>query len=411
MKLNICMILSLRYRPDMRVPPQIEICTYLRNFGHNITLIMWGEGNKQVQSFSYDTVHVYTTPEPQYLTDNSPLASILNMMPNTLRRMRIIAKILKKEKYDLILVRDYAFDGLVAAYIGRKYKIPFVFQLSNPLEQYWEDYKINSPKLMLLFYLFAKFHQFIATRLLHEADLILPISKWLKEHLVRQGVPESKILPCPSGVDTEFFFNQDGGNIRNKYHLNGYNTIIYVGVLGKARGLDVLIQAFSVVMKKKKVKLIMVGEGNDEDYLKQLANELNVQDNIIFTGRVIHKEIPDYIASADIGVSPVAPLYFFKLSSPIKLLEYMSMAKPVIANEEIYEQREILEESGAGILIPFTPEALAEAMIKLLDNPELAAEMGQRGKEWVVKNRSYEILARPIEQGYFKLLEGKENHD
>ena len=95
------------------------------------------------------------------------------------------------------------------------------------------------------------------------------------------------------------------------------------------------------------------------------------------------------------------------MSSPIKLFEYMAMAKPAVANEEIPEQKEVLGESGAGILVPFTPEAFADAIIELLDNPERAAEMGQRGRQWVVKNRSYESLARQIEQGYFELVKGR----
>ena len=62
----------------------------------------------------------------------------------------------------------------------------------------------------------------------------------------------------------------------------------------------------------------------------------------------------DFIAAADIGVSLILPTYFYKLSSLIKVLEYIVIAKPVIANEEIPEHKEVLEESGRGILTPFT---------------------------------------------------------
>jgi glycosyltransferase involved in cell wall biosynthesis len=80
------------------------------------------------------------------------------------------------------------------------------------------------------------------------------------------------------------------------------------------------------------------------------------------------------------------------------------MAKPVVASEEILDHREILEQSGGGILVPFTPEAFAKAIIYLLDNPAQAAEMGKRGREWVKQNRSYEILGRQLEQYYVEVI-------
>ncbi len=82
----------------------------------------------------------------------------------------------------------------------------------------------------------------------------------------------------------------------------------------------------------------------------------------------------------------------------------MGMAKPVVANEEIPEHKEVLAESGGGILVPYAPEGFSQAITELLDNPGKAAVMGQRGREWVVKNRTYEILARRVDERYLELL-------
>lgn len=407
MKLNICMILFLHYKPNMQVYPQIEICAYLRHFHHNVTWIIWSGESQHVQPFSFDGIRVYTTPEVRYFPGTWEITKILNLIVNTFRRIWAIYHILRKGKYDLISVMDFALDGLVAACIKRRYRVPFVFQLSNPLEQVWEENKRRSVKSRLLYYLPIKLHQFMATRLLHESDLILPISKWLKQHLVRQGIAESKILPCPSGVNPVLFGNSASGNIRHRYSLGNCQVVIYVGDMGRARGLNVLIKAFAKVAMGKRVKLLMAGGGKDEENLSRLATELNIGNKVIFTGRIPHAEIADFITAANIAVCPVAPMSYYKMSSPIKLFEYMVMAKPVVANEEILEQKEVLEESGAGVLVPFTAEAFADAIIKLLDNPKRANEMGRRGKQWVLKNRSYEILARQIEQRYVKLVEDR----
>ncbi len=87
------------------------------------------------------------------------------------------------------------------------------------------------------------------------------------------------------------------------------------------------------------------------------------------------------------------------------MLEYMAMAKPVVANEEIPDQKEVMGASGGGILVRFDAESFAEAIIKLLDNPGRAEEMGRRGRDWVLENRSYDVIASELENGCIKVLE------
>lgn len=405
-RLRICMLLPFPcYSENMRVPPQIGICSYLTKFGHEVTWVIWSENRHQVQPFLFNNVQVYVTPEIHYLPVSSLLARILNKVPNTVKRMCFVLRIFKEEKYDLIFVRDDVFDGLIATYIRRKYGIPFVFELSNPLEQDWISYKIEPKKPRFVYYFVFKLTKFIGTRLLHKANLILPISNGLKEHLVAQGIPEPRIMPVSSGVEIEAFSNRDGRGVGEKYRLGNSRVIIYIGTLGKPRHMSVLVQAFSRVKHKRgNAKLLVVGEGSDEKNLKSLARELGMEEDVIFTGQVPQVEIPNFIATADIGVSAVPPFSFYKVSSPIKMFEYMAMAKPVVANEEIYEHKEVLEQSGGGILVPFIPGAFAQAIIELLDNPKKAAEMGQRGREWVVKNRTYEILARQVEEKFANLV-------
>ena len=132
--------------------------------------------------------------------------------------------------------------------------------------------------------------------------------------------------------------------------------------------------------------------------------ELELENTVIFVGQVPYFEVLEFIAAADVAVPPVPPLDIYKVSSPCKLFEYMGVAKPVVANEEIPEHREVIEKSGGGILVPFTSEGFTDAIAYLLDNPKKAAEMGSRGRKWVVKNRSYEILARQVEERYYQLL-------
>jgi glycosyltransferase involved in cell wall biosynthesis len=409
-KLRICMLLPFfLYGRNVTVLPGMGIFSHLTNFGHEVTWVMGSKARHQIESLFLSKVHVYAILQIQYFPGSSVLSRMLNTMPNTLKRMRAVLKIFKEEKCNVIFVRSSTFDGLIAAYIKRKYKVPFVFHLPNPPEQQGQRFAIVAKKPRLLYSSIARFNRFMLPRLLRRADLILPQSKWLKEHLTEQGIDEAKMMPLHNGVDVEAFSPRDPRDITETYQLNNSKVVIYVGIMSKARNLDVLIQAFSQAKRQvSNVKLLMVGDGLDRENLENLADELGMRDDILFTGQIPHGEVPDLIAAADVGVSPVPPFSFYKMSSPLKLFEYMASAKPVVANEEIPEHKEVLEQSGGGILVTFTPEAFAGAIIELLDNPEKAAEMGRRGREWVVENRSHPILARQFEESCLKLLASRQ---
>ena len=406
-KLDLCMLLDLPYKAGAIEPgsaTRVVIATYLTNFGHNVTWVVPGESTNNLQQFHSGSIYVCTTPYRRFFSNPSLIAKVLNTTLNAPRRMRCILKIFKRGRYNLIYVKGDILDGLIAIYIKRKYRIPFIFDF-EPLGMVWEVYKIKSRGPKFLPYLIAKIHDSLTTYAMKKADLITPSSKWFGEILAQKGIPEHKLMPYPNGVDVAAFSNKDGKDIREKYQLSDSQAIIYIGTLDKARNLSILIEAFSKVRKlKKEAKLLMVGEGGDEGNLQALAYKLEIEEGVIFTGQVPGSEVLKFITAADIGVSPVPPLACYKIGSPLKVFEYMGGGKPVIANEEIFDQKEVLEQSNGGILVPFTAEAFAEAMIELLNNPERASDMGRRGRQWVAENRSYEVLARQLERKCLALL-------
>ena len=70
--------------------------------------------------------------------------------------------------------------------------------------------------------------------------------------------------------------------------------------------------------------LIMVGGGKDKKNLGKLVYDLDIRNHVIFTGNVPYSEVPSYIAAADIAVSPIPPKWYFIISSPFKLIEYVN---------------------------------------------------------------------------------------
>lgn len=401
-KLNICLLLSYPHNPHMPIIGITEIYSvygeYMPRFGHKMTWIAPSQKKiRQVQEEFFNKVRVYVVP---YYESSVLLVKIFNKLLFAFREARLVADIFKKETYDIIQARNSVIEGLVAIYIKRRYKVPFVFQYSFPTGAY--KYRTSRLRRWV-----GKLEGCIMNIILREADLILPIGKLMQEDLTRDGISESNMIPLPSAVDLDLFSQRVSGDaIRSRYNLGNSPVVIYVGLMDELRHLGIVIRAFARVKEERaNAKLLMVGDGSDIANLKRLANELGVSSNIVFTGQVSYFDVPKFIAASDLGLVPVPPLPIYRVSVSTKLCEYMAMAKPAVANEEILDHKEVIEESGGGILVPFTPEAFAQAMIELLDNPHGAQGIGRKGREWVMKNRSYEVVARQLEERYFELLE------
>ena len=414
-EIRICILLSVAFRgQDTRVPLDkanwVAKMSRLADFGHQVTWIVGAppEAQDQVRELFPDKVHLYITPQIRYFLGASLPSRMLNTTPNTLKRMRAVLRIFREEEGNIILARQNPLDRLIAACVRRKCNVPFVLWPPESLEMRGQRARIASKETSFLHSSLARFNKFMLARLLHRADLVLTTSKAQKEQLTGWGLDGAKMMPLPSGVDVEAFSPRNGSALRKRYLLNDSKVVIYLGIMTKTRKLGMLIQALSQVKRQvSDAKLLMVGEGGDRTNLERLAGELGLSEDILFTGRVPYGDVPDFIAAADVALVAVPPSSSHKMGSPLKLFEYMAMAKPVVATEEIPEHREVLEQSGGGILVPSASEAFASAMIKLLGNPEMAAEMGRKGRDWVVQNRSNEILARQLEKACLKLLVGR----
>lgn len=411
-EVRICILVSVDlYRQDARLPLDkanwVVKMSHLANFGHQVTWIVGVRPEAQDQSRALfpDKVHLYITPQVRYFPGASLPSRIFNIVPNTLKRMRAVLRIFKDEECNIILARGNPFDRLIAARVRRKCNVPFILWPPESLEMAGQRARIASRELSFLSGPLARFNKFVLIRLLHRAELVLVTSKTHKERLADWGIDGEKLIPLPSSVDVEVFSPRDGSAIRKRYLLDDSKVVIYLGVMTKQRNLGMLIRAFPEVKSQvPDAKLLMVGEGDDRANLERLSGELGVAEDILFTGQIPYGDVPDFISAADVAVLQMPPFAFYKMASPLKLFEYMAMAKPVVANDEIPEHREVLEQSGGGLLVPSTSEAFASAMVKLLGSPEMAAEMGRKGRDWVVQNRSNEILARQMENACLKLL-------
>ena len=407
-ELAVCMLLAEPYDPDMPARPAImEISSKLASAHHKVVWILPAEpGARVARERQHNGIRVYTVP---CYSGSSPIGKLLAKLPLVIREIKLVKELLGRHGCDIVMVREDISGGLAALYLRWKYRIPFVFQYSFPfVNSVWEKHK--NTRLAPLFRVISTGGNAALFYIMKRANMVFPVSDQMKRDLVTCGLAERKMITVPLGVNTTLFSPNGQGSscssVRQRYDLHGVPVVLYMGTLDRLRQPEMLVRILAHLKKlEPTTKLMVVGSGDGEHAMRQLARDYGLDKDIIFTGQVPYVLIPSFIAAANVGLSPIPPTGLYRSNSPSKMLEYMAMGKPVVANTGVYEHEVVLTRSGGGVLVPFTVEGFAAATADLLRKPERATEMGSRGREWVAAYRSYETIARHVEMVYHQLLE------
>ena len=250
--------------------------------------------------------------------------------------------------------------------------------------------------------------RFLETVALKRADRCFAISDALKDEIVSRGVDPDKIMIAPNGVDVRKFSpGKPNDELIEKLGLKDKLVMGYIGTFFYYEGLDLLAQAFQTLTAKfPSLMLLLVGDGELMPKLKDFAAKSPCPDRFIFTGRIKNDLIVDYYQLFDILVLPRRDAREANLVTPLKPLEIMAMAKPLVASN-IGGHREIVTDGVNGVL--FTPEqtdALEEKCHLLLENRDYRLELGERSRKWVIENRDWGVLIEEYISVYKKISRG-----
>ena len=315
--------------------------------------------------------------------------------------------LLKHGNYDIIEVKDKFLSGLFAIVAARFFRKRFVYWLSYPIPESYlygaRDGTARYPTLWLI--RGATFSFLLYHVLLRAADHVFVQSDQMQRDVAGRGVPLAKLTPVPMGVKLD---TQLSPPMRNRIIPAGDRCFLYLGAITRVRRMDFLIRVLAKVRERvPDAKLYLVGAGDDpadEQSLIDEARRLEVLPAVVFTGQVPRDAAFKYVRDADVCVSPIFPNPVLNPASPTKLVEYMALGKAVVANDHP-DQRLVLEQSDAGICVPWEEEAFATAIVKLMNSPQLANAMGERGRHWVARNRAYPIIADLVERTFLKVSE------
>lgn len=242
----------------------------------------------------------------------------------------------------------------------------------------------------------------IAGFLYRRADRVVVVTPAFENHLAEHWrVPRAKISVVENGVETDLFAPQRGTDQRKELAAEGNFVVSYIGTMGMAHGLETIVAAAARLRDTNpEIVFVMLGEGAEKERIVTQARERGLI-NLRFVDQQPREKIPGYIGSSDACLVLLKKADLFKTVIPTKMLEFMSCGRPVILGVD-GQARTILEQARAGIVIePENSEALANAILCLNSNREAARELGQKGREYILRRLS----RRKTAEEYLRVLE------
>ncbi len=316
-------------------------------------------------------------------------------------------KLARKQDYDAIQVRDKFIAAAVGILVARLRGLKFFFWLSFPIP----ESEIENARSGNAFLPPVTWARGILTRallyrwILPRADHVFVQSERMKADLAGKGIAAHKLTPVPMGFDTTTLPSPAPKAPRRS---DAPLLIGYLGTLDASRKLEILIDTLARVRRAgQEASLLLVGGAHaarDVEALRARATELGIGAQVEITGMLPRAEAIQRISECDIAVSPIFRSAVFDVGSPTKLLEYLGLGLPVVANDHP-EQQYILRATRAGVCTPWGARHFARAILWLARRtPEELAERASRGRDWVSQNRAYPVLIEQLERSYHNAL-------
>lgn len=254
---------------------------------------------------------------------------------------------------------------------------------------------------------FSKYHPFIMLMQYAEntaykkADKIISalpcVGNYMKEH----GLDLERLEIVPNGINkndwedtfTESITNTDLISFVDLEKKKNKFIIGFAGAHGQANALSYLVEA-AAMLDNSKFSIILLGDGSEKKSLESYVKNQGIK-NVAFFDSISKQQIPNFLGLCDLLYIGLVNKTVFRFGvSPNKMMDYMMAGKPII--NAIKAGNDPVMEAGCGITVePENPQAIADGILKLASlSPEERDEMGKRGRNYILKNQTYDILAK-----------------
>ncbi|HTY55863.1 MAG TPA: glycosyltransferase family 4 protein [Candidatus Binataceae bacterium] len=389
---SIAMIAPCPFPANYGTPGAIrEMCETLSARGHQVHIITYPFG----EDLPIGTAKLW---RPWYWSKSSKLhagPSCKKILLDLFLLLKVL-RVVRSEKIDLIHGHNYegALIGWVAKLFTGK---PLVYNAVNLMADELPTYGFIKPAFLAG--PIARFLDRIVTRI---PDYFITVTKNLGDALQQRGAPAGRITFVACGVKTAMFDGSNGEALRARHEVGQRPVVMYTGINSPFQRIDHLLRAFSLTLQAEPTALLMVVSPlkHDPDLApnRELAESLGISQSVRWIEGQTLAELPDYLAMANVTAisRPEVP------GHPIKLLNYMAAAKPIVCFEGAAKGVRHMKE--AYVVPDHDWQALGRGIVALMRNPELATRLGQRAKQVVARDFDWSRLCAKVEHIYDGLM-------
>ncbi len=285
------------------------------------------------------------------------------------------------------------FNSLISGYFRtRKMSgmgIPSVFDICDDLVD-WVGLSPQVPPVL------KPLGKATAKLLLSKTVDISTIVTYTTRSLLKITSSRARPVCVPNGVDTDLFVPKYQGTLRSKIGFSQDDTVLgFVGALGEWVNLEPLIAALDREKNTlSSYKLLIVGSGPKRAEIQYMAKQYSCENAIVFSGTVPYEQVPDYINCMDVCILPFTEDDVSQKAVPLKLFEYMSCEKPVIASP----LAGIKDAVNSHVLYASNADEYTLALLEYKRKPELACKMGKEGREFVKTHYGWNNICVKFEE-------------
>ncbi|WP_123538129.1 glycosyltransferase [Halosimplex salinum] len=255
--------------------------------------------------------------------------------------------------------------GILNAYLAARLAgandVPFVYYLIDHLHTLLSNRALQ------------RVAKIVESRAVKRADFVYTINEGLREYAVNLGADPAVTRVVPGGVDVDRYREGDSDTVDLPVDIGDDETVLFfMGWLYEFSGLRELAQDLAATDEHDDLKLVVVGEGDLYDELKEIKQD-QLGDQLVLTGRVPFEEIPNYLDYADVCLLPAEHNETMHDIVPIKMYEYLSSGSPVVATRLPGLEKEFGEESG--VVYTDGPNDAFDTILDLLESDEYDARV------------------------------------
>lgn len=236
-------------------------------------------------------------------------------------------------------------------------------------------------------------------RIYRNSEFVVALSPGMQDGVIAAGMPAEKTAMIPNmSKPDKFYPHEPNLETAKKFglDLDKFN-VIHFGSMGKANGLEYIIEAARALHEKgnDSIRFVFMGDGATQPKLKDLVSQYGLN-NVLFLGNHGMSTVSEVVNCCDASITTFLPLDILKTNSPNKLFDSLSAGKPIIVNSAGWT-KDLVEKEGCGFFVdPLDPEELATKLMELTGKNELLKTWGEKSRELSLKVFDKSILAAKV---------------